>query len=223
MSIPELSRLRPAEAARYALLRRLAPALRHNMAGALQPVTMMAAILERRLQAPQPDLLVLSKNNDSIRSLSVDAARSCMSLMSWLAPNDNESIGVKDGVENAVGLVTTELLLRGFTLINKTGHVVAEVPQSLFRGVFMASLITLTDLSLSPATVLLTADVAGDELLITLLMIDDGGISQQVSLESYRALDWNDVQSLADVDGVLLEYERDRVQLRYPLSAHPAG
>lgn len=222
MSSPEPSNLRLVEAARYALLRRLAPALRHNMAGALQPVTMMAAILERRLQALQPDLVVLGKNSDSIRSLSIDAARSCMDLMSWLAPNDDEWIAVKKGVDAAVSLVTTELSFRGFTILNKTGHVVTEVPQSLLRHVLMASLIALTDLALAPATVLLTVEVANGELLFTLVLISMDGVNTQFSLEPYRSLDWKDVQCLADAEGVNLEYDRDRVQFRYPLTVRLA-
>ena len=38
---------RLAEAARYALLRRLAPAIRHSMGGALQPISMVVALLEK--------------------------------------------------------------------------------------------------------------------------------------------------------------------------------
>jgi len=218
MSNPE----RLVEAARYALLQRLAPALRHNIAGALQPVTMMAAILERRLQALQPDLVVLGKNSDSIRSLSIDAARSCMDLMSWLTPNSNEWISVKEGVDKAVSLVTTDFSFRGFTIHNETGHVMTEVPQSLLRHLLMASLITLTDLALAPATVLLTVDVADDELLFTLTMTGADGVNTQVSLEPYRSLDWKDVQCLADAERVHLEYDRDRVQFRYPVTVRSA-
>ena len=37
------------EAARYALLRPVAPTLRHHLAGEFQPLGMMAALMERRL------------------------------------------------------------------------------------------------------------------------------------------------------------------------------
>ena len=47
---------RLAEAATYALLRRLTPALRHHMVGALQPLGMVAAMLERRSQVAAPDM-----------------------------------------------------------------------------------------------------------------------------------------------------------------------
>ena len=44
------------EAARYALLRRLAFAIRHDMMADLQPITMTGEVLERRLASPQPEL-----------------------------------------------------------------------------------------------------------------------------------------------------------------------
>ena len=45
-----------AEAARYALLRRLAPSIRHNLVINLQPIGMIYEVLDRRLRGPQPDL-----------------------------------------------------------------------------------------------------------------------------------------------------------------------
>ena len=57
---------RLAESARYALLRRLMPAIRHNLAGSLQPIGMVSAMLERRMQGASPDLEKLGKNVSDI-------------------------------------------------------------------------------------------------------------------------------------------------------------
>ncbi|NNU44225.1 hypothetical protein [Ramlibacter montanisoli] len=43
-----------AEAARYALLRRLAPSFRHHLVVNLQPIGMIYEVMERRLRAPAP-------------------------------------------------------------------------------------------------------------------------------------------------------------------------
>jgi len=48
------------EAARYALLRRLVPSISHDLTGALQPVNMMAAILEKRIKTPSPGRVVIT-------------------------------------------------------------------------------------------------------------------------------------------------------------------
>ena len=44
------------EAAHYALLRRLAPSLRHRLMGDLQPVTLLAELAERQIAKSPPDL-----------------------------------------------------------------------------------------------------------------------------------------------------------------------
>ena len=41
-----------AEAARYALLRRLAPSMRHHLVVNLQPIGMIYEVMDRRLRAP---------------------------------------------------------------------------------------------------------------------------------------------------------------------------
>ena len=43
-----------ADAARYALLRRLAPSIRHHLVVNLQPIGMIYEVLDRRLRAPRP-------------------------------------------------------------------------------------------------------------------------------------------------------------------------
>src|SRR6185369_7993641 len=45
-----------AEAARYALLRRLAPSMRHHLVVNLQPIGMIYEVMDRRLRAPEPAL-----------------------------------------------------------------------------------------------------------------------------------------------------------------------
>jgi len=77
---------RLAEAARYALMRRLLPAIRHNLAGTLQPIGMMSAMLERRIKAAAPDMALLAKNTQALTTLSREAAATSLNLMTWLAP-----------------------------------------------------------------------------------------------------------------------------------------
>lgn len=67
-----------AESARYALLRRLAPVLRHYVAGSLQPLSMMAILLEKRLQIPSPDLAALARNSSQLNTAARDASSACM-------------------------------------------------------------------------------------------------------------------------------------------------
>ena len=106
------------EASRYALLRRLTPTLRHHMAGEFQPIGMMAALLERRMQQPSPDLASLKDNCASIGNLSRNAAETCVNLMSWVAPRTQTDMPVSEAVAECVNLLATSLRFRGFALVN---------------------------------------------------------------------------------------------------------
>ena len=210
----QLARL--VESARYALLRRLAPAIRHDMAGALQPISMVAAMLEKRLQKPDPDLLALAKNVNAVNALAREASLSCMALMNWLSPRLDESTPVYTGVAEAIALVTTDLSFRGFTLVNQTETVDAAVAVrvSMLRGLFMAALLAMTDSHSGPARVLLGADAQGDKLVfsITLEPTEDELLAGMPPV--YRSLDWDDVRALAAAESVVLVHTPSRVELR---------
>lgn len=204
------------EAARYALLRRLAPALRHNMAGALQPVSMIAAMLEKRLSAPVPDLAAMAKNTSAISTLSREAAAACMDLMTWLAPKENALVAVGTGVTDAVSLLVTELSFRGFSVRNELGDMPGLVLCSALRSVFMAGLVALTDAATAPADVVLTAHIDGDDMVLAISLIaTTGEVMSLGNSPAYRNLRWPDVQALADAESVGLVWSASRVELRF--------
>lgn len=228
---------RLAEAARYALLRRLAPAIRHDMAGALQPISMVAVLLEKRLQKPVPDLAVIGKNVHDINTLAREASAVCMQLMSWLAPKQDAPVAIHDGVQDAISLVATELSFQGVTLVNDTASAASAVPVTLplsvLRGLFMASLLALTDTHSGPATVVLGAAVEAGHTVLSFTRTaaaaegdhEDGheeGHEEAMAATSapsaYRALDWDDVRALAAVASATLVLAQGggRVELRFP-------
>lgn len=215
---PEVLRERLGEAARYALLRRMAPALRHDMAGALQPVSMMAAMLEKRLQKPDPDMVALGKNTSAISALAREASASCMGLMTWLAPREDVPIAVSTCVAESLGLVATEMSFRGINLVNETEGAEGKALLSSLRGVFMASLLALTDECAGPSDVVLTSGLAGSATLLDIrvsassgeVMITDGS-------PAYRKLGWDDVEALAEAQGVGLVHSQGHVELRFPV------
>ena len=63
-----------AEAARYALLRRLAPTIRHHLVGEFQPIGMIATMLDRRLQSDAPNLTHLRDNSAALDKLARSSA-----------------------------------------------------------------------------------------------------------------------------------------------------
>lgn len=215
--IPHLKE-RLAEAARYALMRRLLPAIRHNLAGTLQPIGMMSAMLERRIKAAAPDMAQLAKNTQALTTLSREAAATSLNLMTWLAPRDNELIAVNSAVEESLGLMATELSFRGFSLDNQATEAVAKLPKGMLRSVFTASLIALTDAVEQPAGVAVSVEgEAGDtRLRITIAAVAPHElVALDNRMPTYRSLQWADVQALADAEGVHIDYAPDFVQLKY--------
>lgn len=211
---------RLAEAARYALLRRLAPAIRHDMAGALQPISMVAVMLEKRVQKPVPDLAVIGKNIHDINTLAREASATCMQLMSWLAPRQDTPVAIGVGVQEAIALIATELSFQGVSLVNDTTGVTSTLPLSVLRGLFMASLLALADTHPGPATVVLGADAADGHTVLTLTLTPveavAGGDESMAAPAAYRALDWDDVRALAAAESTVLVLGSGRVELRFP-------
>jgi hypothetical protein len=119
---PELLRV---EAARYALLRRLSPALRHEAAAPLQPIAMAAIVLEKRLAAVTPELLPLRDGVQRLVRYAREAARGGLDLVAWLAPEQSGLCGMDERpghrplgelVKDAFALLATPLGFDGFTL-----------------------------------------------------------------------------------------------------------
>lgn len=210
-----------AEAAHYALLRRLAPVIRHNMAGTLQPIAMVAAMLERRLQKADADPEALLKNARDIVALSKEAAASCVDLIGWLAPKDNRPVKADAGIAECLGMVVTQLSFRGFSVADDTGPIAAQLPQSALRNVLTAALIALTDEAATPGTVLLGAEFAQGllSLHIELKAPDAPAPARAPEKLPYRALEWRDVQALAAQESVQLVRAANRLTLRFDATA----
>ncbi len=209
---------RLAESARYALLRRLAPILRHDLAGALQPLIFLSTIIEKRLQNTSPDLAELAIKSSELKTLARVASNECMDLMTWLAPNTGDLVKVAAGVEETIGLIKADLSFKGFTVANEIKDVQVEQPRSLTRNVFAAALVALTDAAKAPATVVVDAQVLNNELVLSISIQPLQGEWQSNELPAYRNLEWEDVQALAEVESVGLIYTADSVKLYSPLS-----
>src|SRR3954463_12954570 len=89
-----------AEAARYALLRRLAPSMRHHLVVKLQPIGMVYEVMDRRLRAPEPDLAEVHASARKINGFARDALNSCLDVVSWLAPQEEMLTTAGEGVRD---------------------------------------------------------------------------------------------------------------------------
>ncbi len=225
-----------AEAARYALLRRLAACLLHDMAGALQPLGMTAAIMEKRLQPATPDLISLGKSCASFKALSRDAAEAFAYLNSWLAPRSDQWVALNTGVQEIMRIIARELSDRGFEIANETTTITVMLPQTVLRSVFIAALIAVTDSAESPGRLLVTSGVPTIKNLGNAEVIESDEISLTISLtghpqtntsiganfQPYRKLDWDDVQALAIAENVGIERTAHGITLHVKSSGSAA-
>ena len=203
------------EAARYALLRRLAPAIRHSMVGWLHPVVLTAEILERRIRNGDSDLEKIRMALAEIVKLSRSAIPLCSSLVTWLAPDEDALTGVDEGIRECIGLLETDFALRGFSVEYSACSTDIQIKRTAVRHVLTASLITATDAAPGPSKLKLTTSIVQHQVLIHIEVQPDSEMIAHSSESSYRALNWYEVEALAFADHVELSRPDGRIVMRY--------
>lgn len=200
------------EAARYALLRRVAPTLRHHLAGEFQPLGMMAALMERRLQQ-RADPASLVEHCNSLGQLSRQAAEHCMALMNWVAPRQDAEIDLESGVAECVNMLATGLRFRGFALSHARSEQKARVAGPALRTVLPAAIFYLSDSADGPADLHVQAQVLEDQVLIEITVAASDRSSEAPTPVEYRPLQWGDVCALAQAENMALHRQAGALQL----------
>jgi C4-dicarboxylate-specific signal transduction histidine kinase len=208
-----------AEAARYSVLRRLAPALKHDMVVNLQAVAMMAEVLNARLERGLTNPNEFQRSVSKINRLAREAVMTCLDVAAWIEPGEDEGIRLREGVEECVALLAGNFNFRGFSIANEVADVDFEVSREALRNLLSACLITLTDASQTPAEVLLTAEVSAGFAVLTVRCTPSESDPEHVPFAvTYRELDWSDVQALAVAESVELFRTADQIVMRIPRS-----
>ncbi len=210
-----------ADAARYALLRRLAPALRHGMVGALHPIELIVESIDRRLQGVAPDLENIKASLGKIKTLSRSAIHSCTNLVSWLAPEEGAVTMLGEGIDECLAVLKTDFSMRGFAVRNEAQEIGVDVSRAALRNVLTASLITATDNAPLPAELILTAELSQGHAVVSILVCPADAVAGFGDAAPYRRLDWSDVEALAQAESVELLQQGDRVTMRYPVAGVP--
>ena len=205
-----------AEAARYALLRRLAPSMRHHLVVNLQPIGMIYEVMDRRLRAPQPDLASIHESVHKINGFARAALDSCLDVVTWLAPDQTVRTPVAEGVRECIALLATSLGFRGYPIRNEVTGLPGEVCRASLRNVLTAALIHSTDQNPPPADLVLTASSHARGLRLALALRPTDGSQGFPHEAGYRKLDWADVQALAQAESVELERGAQSLQLLVP-------
>jgi hypothetical protein len=200
---------RLAEAACYAVLRRVAPALRHDVAGVMQPVGMLMMVLQRRVQMPEPDMQAIASNVTSVSALTKEATTGCMNAMGWMALREKTSVGLRSGVDEAIKLLAVELSGRGLRLVNDLPDGGAEIPESYLRSVLMGALLAFCDQATVGGTLQVGFEAGSENgsapsrLMLRRL---PGSVASSPApadpVRKSRNIDWQDVEAMAGSFGV---------------------
>jgi hypothetical protein len=201
------------EAARYALLRRLAFAMRHHMVVHLQPIGMITEVLERRLQSLAPDLVQVHDAMAKINTHARASVQSSVEVVGWLAPEEGKLVPLDAGVAECVELLRSQLTFRGFVLRSDVGAQPVDVPRCAVRSVLPAVLLALTDHAPSPADLVVTAAARAREVRLDVQLRRTAGTAGFSGAPHYRLLEWGDVEAIADSEGARLERHGDSVTI----------
>lgn len=213
---PVESRLR--EAAYYALLRRLAPTIRHHMVGDLQPMGMICATMERRMKNGNPDLASIQDNIARIDTLSRQAVKSCLGLMTWVAPEEKAITPLGAAIADSMSLLKNEFSFRGYTITEEAGEQPQEIARNAVRHTLSAVLIALSDEQPGPGGLHITAETTASEAVLHVQRRATDGAAPFTNAGRYRPLEWRDVEAIARGEAAALERNADRVTMRFALA-----
>ncbi len=208
-----------AEAARYGVLRRLGPALKHDMVVHLQAIAMMSEVLNARLDRGSPSPAEFHKSISKLNRLAREAVASCLKVAAWLEPGEDEGVRLADGVDECLALLNSNFNFRGIVVRTDAPETPMQVSRVALCNLLIASLITLTDAVGGPCEVQVKAAVVGTNAEITVRTSPRQDEFEGLPFEpTYRQLEWSDVQALAIAEGVELVRGPDQIEIRMPRS-----
>lgn len=205
-----------AESARYGVLRRLAPALKHDMVVNLQAIAMMAEVLNARLERGSPPA-DFRASIAKLHRLARDAVTNCLKVASWLEPGEDEGVRLQEGVDDCLSLLSSNFTFRGFVVHKDVTDANFQVSRVVLRNLLVASLITLTDAAAGPCELHLQAEVKSGMAEIGIRISPRQDEFEGLPFEAnYRQLEWSDVQALALAESVELVRGQDHILIRMP-------
>jgi hypothetical protein len=209
MSLPSLSpsqaSLMLVESARYALLRRLAFAMRHEMVVHFQPIGMVAEVMERRLRSPNPDLAQLQQAMGKIQGFSKQAAQSCLDVITWLSPDATATVPMPEAIDEIMRLLRSNLSFRGFQLRTEGEATAEPVHKAAARMLLPACLLALSDESQAPADLVLKVEPGDGEVTLDMRVHRTEGAAGFPGEPTYRPLGWHEVEALARAENMTLD------------------
>ncbi|CAN5568090.1 hypothetical protein BH11PSE7_BH11PSE7_33930 [soil metagenome] len=194
-----------ADAARYAILRRLAPALKHDMVVHLQAAAMMAEVIAARMDRGVPADDALQNNLSRLNRMARQAVAASLEVATWIEPAHDDAIELSAGVLECVAVVRSNFSFRGFEIVNDVVNESLPVSRTVLRNHLVAVMLCVTDDAQAPCVLTISHNCTETGALLTVrcsapLAATD---SQPVSVH-YTPVRWPDVLAMALDDDVEL-------------------
>ncbi|MBA2960655.1 MULTISPECIES: hypothetical protein [Ramlibacter] len=214
-SSPPEARLLRVESARYALLRRLAAGMRHQLVMHLQPIGMVTEVMARRLRQPEPDLAQLHDGVHKVNTYSRAAVDACLDVITWLAPDPAATLSVDAAAKECLELLRSNLSFRGFALRSEVQALPQPVGRTAVRMLLAGSLLALTDAAKAPADLVLSATADEYAARLTIELRPSQADVPPAGDPPYRALRWEEIDAMADAEDVRIERTPTSVTLTF--------
>lgn len=221
---PEVNQPHPvpddrADAVRYAVLQRIAPAMRHHMVANLQPIGMIYELMEHRMANGGADTQALQENVGRISGLAKAAMRSCIEAMTWLERDAGVMIAAAQGVAECVDMLGKTLGFMGFRLVNEVADSDCRVPRDAIRNTLTSALLAAADSARLPSDLILQSRADRHDLAISVVVVaaQPGGRTLQAFEQNCRRLNWDDVEAVAIAEAVGFVRHDEGVTLLFPL------
>jgi len=127
-------------------------------------------------------------------------------------------------VEECTTLLLNEFTLKGFALANEVSQVAAEFSSRALRSIISAALVCLSDQATAPATLTLRAQLFPDRIDLS-IDLSPHESQQAIALHanSYRLLNWRDLELLAAAESVGLARTDSGVRLAFSVPSENPG
>jgi hypothetical protein len=211
---------RDADAARQAILRRLAAPLKHDMVVNLQAVAMLAETLGARLERGPMEPTATHAGVGKLNRLARDAVAACLQVASWIDSAQDESVPLAQAVKECIDLLSGHLNFRGFRLSAQVPDSDFEIGRGATRNLVAGALLVLADTGPAPGELVLQANVSPEEATLTLACLPaDAGSGAGGALlfdPPTTPLEWADLETLAQAESCTVSRESAGIVLRLP-------
>lgn len=205
------------EAARYAVLQRIGPALRHDLVVNLQALGMLTDVVANRLERGLPPLADLQHQLARIQRTTRDAIAQSLRVAAWLVPPEDDSVDLRTSLQECLALVRSGLEHRGFSLQVDWPAAGFEVSGTLVRPLLLAALFHLSDQARAPSELQVNGRAQANQATLTLACpaANGNGACEAMDLDlPYRPLAALDVQALAVSGSADLRVQAGQIDIR---------